>query len=589
MSDPTTNPTRPAGPWYGAAVGTALGAGVFSLVVAGLLVRGHLRATAADPLDSPELAALKASLSERPRDEALKRQIRELDAQLRADYFALETARRRGAWLLLGGVVVTVAALQLAAAMRHRPHVPGHADDPERQFYATRAWASGGVAALGVALVGATVLAVAGMTGPAVVTVEAPTAGPTTTGEVETAAYVATPEAIRRNWPRFRGPAGAGVSAFDNAPIAWGGGAPGRIDWKTPVPLSGMSSPIVWDQRVFVTGAEKGRREIYGFDLADGKLLWTREIRLPGSPTLADDELWEDTGRAPSTPCTDGRGVFAIYPNGDLACVDFDGRIVWAQNLGKPDNMYGHATSLLVYDGRVIVQLDQATSMDGKSELIAYEAATGKLAWQVSRPTGGSWTSPIVAATPGGDQLVTSGDPWVIAYDPSNGGELWRAELMSYDVAPSPVFGAGLVFVVTDSASLFAIRPDGRGNVTESHVAWTSEDHLPSIPSPLCDGERLYTLTAETGTLACYQATTGKVLWTHSFDMMFNSSPSLVGDRVLLLAQKGTAFVVAAADEFKELSRSTLGEKVNTCPAFVEGRTVIRGDKHLFCIAGGTP
>jgi len=241
--------------------------------------------------------------------------------------------------------------------------------------------------------------------------------------------------------------------------------------------------------------------------------------------------------------------------------------------------------------------MDQAPP--GASALLAFDGATGERLWRRPRPVRGSWATPIIAATQRGDQLITLGDPWVIAYDPPEGRELWRAKCMGPDVAPSPVFGAHLVFAVAEAAELCAIRPTGSGDVTGTDkIVWTADADLPNIVSPLYapatgrapqGGQRLYTLTTDSPVLVCYDAATGKDLWFQPYDgLNFDSSPTLVGGRILLLARDGTAIVLAPDDRYKELSRSSLGEGCHASPAFLPGRMFLRGQKHLFCI-GKTP
>jgi outer membrane protein assembly factor BamB len=351
------------------------------------------------------------------------------------------------------------------------------------------------------------------------------------------------------------------------------------------VPISGPNSPVLWGNRLFLVGANKSKREIYCFDAASGKIVWQKPVEAksadPEPPTVMEDS----GGFAPSTAATDGRRVYAIFATGDVAAFDLEGKPVWAKNLGKPDNSYGHASSLEIHQNRLLIQFDQGTGKDGKSRLLSLDAQTGEIAWQSPpRPVPNSWSTPIVIQTGPREQIITCAKPWVIAYDPANGSEIWRAEVLYGEVTPSPIFSAGLVFTVMEGEKLSAIRPDGTGDVTKTHVAWSGEDGLPDICSPLSDGQRIYLLTTG-GTVTCYDIATGKKLWEKETELSCHSSPSLAGDRIYILSDKGPGLVIQAGPEFKEIARTELGEEVLSTPAFADGRVYIRAKQHLFCLA----
>ena len=261
-----------------------------------------------------------------------------------------------------------------------------------------------------------------------------------------------------------------GISAYTNVPETWDAKSGKGIVWKTPVPLPGNNSPVVWGKRVFLSGADQRRREVYCFDADSGKLLWQQAV--PGTPqsTAQPPKVNDDTGYAASTTATDGRRVFAIFANGDLAAFDFSGKLAWSKSLGLPENSYGHASSLATYKNLLLVQFDQGSSRAPKSKLLAFDSATGKIVWQVARPVPNSWSTPIVIRHADRDQVITAADPWVIAYNPADGAEIWRAKCLKTDIGPSPVFADGQVFVANDNCVLSAIRADGHGDVT-GHAA----------------------------------------------------------------------------------------------------------------------
>ena len=554
--------------WFFAAAGTALVAGLFSLFVCTLMIVSALRSRAADLRTADELASLKLQLGTAPRDEALKQRIRTVDLRLRTDYFRREHRTRLGTPLLVAGIVVMLIALKSAAALRKHPPMPqaaAPAQGADARAARTARWA---VAASGATLVVAAALLV--LTSRSAFTEQAPA------------------QSTRGNWPRFRGPGGLGICTYKDIPTSWNGTTGENILWKTPVPTSAPNSPVVWGNRVFLTGSEKARRDVYCFDTETGALLWQKPTGpIPGSPAKMP-EVMEGVGLAAATAATDGRRVYAIFATGDVVAFNFIGKRVWARNLGVPDNSYGHASSLAIWRDRLLVLYDQATAEDELSRLIALDSATGKTVWETQRDTPQTWATPIVYPTPKGDQIACSGDPWLAGYDAATGKELWKADCMGGEIAPSPVFANGLVFAANSGAYAVAVRPDGQGEVTKTHILWQGEDGLPDICSPLTNGEFFFLLTAD-GLLTCYDAADGKLLWDKEFEVNCQASPSVVGDRVLVPTDKGVTISVKAAREFAELGRCELGEKSRTCPAFQEGRIYIRGEKHLFCIAQKAP
>ncbi len=389
-----------------------------------------------------------------------------------------------------------------------------------------------------------------------------------------------------QSWPSFRGPSGSGVSLFVDAPTSWHGASGAGIVWKAETPLPGVNSPIVWHDRVFLSGATKDRREVYCFAAADGKLLWRRAVATESAATDQPIKVNDDTSFAAPSMATDGRLVYAMFANGDLAAFDLSGNAIWSRSLGIPKNHYGHASSLATFNGHVIVQLDQGTPQDDHSKLLAIEGTTGHIKWQVTRQVPPTWSSPIVVKHESQPLVITCSDPWVIAYSPTSGDELWRADCLApAEVGPSPIYSDGMVFAANDYATLSAIRVGGRGDVTDTHIAWSVDEGLPDICSPLAT-DRFILLMDSSGMLTCYDKKAGgDPLWKEDFDAEFMSSPSLVGNRVYLFSREGRTWIVEPTDSgCKRIAEADLGEACVTSPAFQAGRIYIRGEKHLFCI-----
>ncbi len=566
---------------YWAAVSTAVVAGLFSAVVIGVLVFYDLQSKYADPLDSPELKRLKEALAQDPRSEPLKEEIRELDLMLRERYFLHRKQAEQGGVLLLIGVALFLVGIKSAAAFSKKAPEPEPIfDDLPRETRSAKAaaWSVVSLAFLlaSVALVLATTDTDTRQAFWAVVE------GRSDASPAE--GLYPTAEEIAANWPRFRGPGGLGITTDTQIPTSWNGASGQSILWKTPVPLPGKNSPIIWGERLFLTGATAEKQEVYCFDTASGKLLWRRAVWSIESKSAEDPEVMDDTGFAAPTAATDGRRVYALFANGDLGCFDFIGSQIWMKNLDTPWNEYGHASSLAIYRDQVIVLMDQGTDKDERSALLSIDGATGRTVWKTPRAMPSSWASPIIISTESGEQIITCGSPWVVANDPNTGAEIWRANIMQGEMAPSPVYSSGLVFAVHVDGDLNAIRPTGRGDVTETHVAWTAFDGLPEICSPVSNEERVFLLTSYGGQLTCYGAQDGKMVWEKDLDGSFFASPSLVGDRLYLLSEKGVMSILSAGPEFKELARAELGEPASASPAFAGGRIYIRGKSHLYAI-----
>ncbi len=390
-------------------------------------------------------------------------------------------------------------------------------------------------------------------------------------------------QGVPGQWPRFRGPGGLGITPYSDIPTS--GDA---IIWKVPVPLTGQSSPVVWDKYVFLTGANNERREVYCFDADRGTLVWRREVvpSAMGTARMPKDDIV----LAAPTPVTDGRYIYAVFGTGDVACLDFQGKPIWAHDLGMLDNEYGHSASLEMCEGPrfvgtqnlLLVQLDQSQAEDRKSKLIALDALSGQMVWQTPRPVPCSWSSPIVIDAGGQKQIITSADPWVIAYEPATGDEIWRAKCLGGQVVPSPIYANGLVYAVSPDGSLAAIRTDGKGDVTETHIVWSADEGLPSICSPACNGELIWLLDSG-GLLTCYDAMYGKKIWQMELDSSFQASPTVINDSLCLLGDDGTLFILKADRRCALLGRIELREPCQASPAFGAGRMYIRTKGHLYC------
>jgi len=609
--------------WYRASLMIAVVAGVFSLLAFALMVSNFIQLKSSDPLNSIELTELKNQLLHQPADMSLKDQIRILDLQLRESYFRHREFSKLGSYLLIGSITIFLIGIKSAEVYKRKLPMPQplpHQEISEIRNSKISRWMVGILGLLFTVAILALIMdskrgssqdflinaeqiiaetklkaqeskEAESQQQPTEIAVQQIQVASQTTNapDIQVASPTTqrvtypSPEEIKKNWSRFRGPEGLGISYYSNIPSSWNGKTGENILWKTPIPLPGENSPIVWGKRIFLTGANDKEREVYCFDADTGKLLWQKPVENVPSSSPQPPKVTEDSGYAAPTATTDGQRVYAIFANGDLVSFDFNGNLVWAKNLGTPKSMYGYASSLLMYKNLLIVLYDQGSADDNLSKIIAFDSTSGSVVWETKRPVPNSWATPIIINTGKRDEIITDGSPWVIAYDPATGSEFWRVKCLSGDVAPSPVYGNGLVFAVNAYAKLAAIRPDGQGDVTQTNVAWTGDSGLPDICSPLTNGDLLFLLQTY-GLMTCYDAKTGQIVWENDFAETFRASPSLVGDKVYLLTVDGLMIIINAGREIKEIGRYELGEKTNCSPAFLDGRIYIRGKENLYCI-----
>ncbi len=571
----TSGDVQAVSAWHRSAVATALVGAVFSVIVLALIVGNYIRGRVHETRWEKKLENLRIEISNQPDDEqALLEEIRRLDLEFRRAMFRVLDFSRTGSYLLLASLSVFVIGIKWAGTFKEKMPAPqpqqGAASEQIRQAMLAR-WSV--AAALGLA--GAVMLFLA--------------IGPRIDFRATDAAADSypTPEKISRNWHRFRGPEGAGISADVNMPESWDGKSGKGILWKTKVPVAGHNSPVVWGDRLFLSGGDPNRLNVFCFDALSGELLWTGDVkRAPLKPNEEPVEVMEDTGWAAPTVTTDGKRVFAIFVTGDLACFDFSGRSFWSKNLGTPDNVYGYASSLEMYRNLLLIQYDQGDTESEKSKLIALDGFSGRVVWQAKRPVANSWSTPIVARTDSGPQIITAADPWVIAYEPNSGAEIWRAECLAGDVAPTPIYANGLTFVIEPYSKTVAIRTDGKGDVTKTHIAWSLDEPAPDICSPIGNGEFVFILNSD-GLALCFKAADGEKLWEEDIGEgrdSFLASPSLVGDKLYLLTEKGIMIIAEVLPKYNELARCELGEECCASPAFVDGRIYIRGVENLYCI-----
>ncbi len=574
-------------------LGVAAAAGLFALVVGVLLLFNQRALLQVDPLNNTGLDDWKQQVQQAPDDPELRRFLREYDLVVRQEYADRMQFRRTGSFLLAGSLALLLLSYHLAQRGRRPsvrvPAVPGSSQRQNVFAWALVAVAGFCVVVLGLALqsepagpVAATGGAATDAPAHAVASV-APDAAKNPPAEGIAPDYRPTREQWLANWPCFRGPLQNGIVPASLAPAAVASKI--QILWKVKVPRAGMGSPVVWDGRVFLSGATShDTQEIYCFSAQDGGLLWTLKIPQAGGDAQARAALGGDAGFAAPTMITDGRRVCAIFATGDVAAADFGGHLLWSVNLGVPENHYGYASSLAYYDGLVIAQWDNAAGR----KLVALSIVDGKPVWQTPRSGEMSWSSPVMLDAGEGARLLTTAAPFVIAYDPATGRELWRCESLSGEVAPTATANGKLFFTAMQYSNLTAIRPGGAGDISKTHVVWRYPDNLPDTSSPLANAEYVFCANSA-GFLSCLSAATGEQLWEQTFDATFFASPVQSGGTVFLVDNKGGLRLFAAQKEYHLLGELQLAEECGgASPACAGGLLFLRGREHLFCLAPGT-
>jgi outer membrane protein assembly factor BamB len=390
------------------------------------------------------------------------------------------------------------------------------------------------------------------------------------------------------NWPAWRGPTGDGRSAEADVPLHWS--RTENVRWKAPLPDSGNSSPVVWNDRVFVTQAlDKGaRRAVLCFDRADGKLLWQREVRFEGR-----EPTHETNPYCSATPVTDGERVIASHGSAGMVCYDFAGRELWRKDLGTLEHIWGNASSPVLSGDLAILWCGPG----GRQYLLAVDKATGRTVWEHAEPGGnaghdsknwrGSWSTPVIAKIDGHDELILPVPEKLKGFDPKTGRELWSCAGLGPLAYASPVVSAdGIVVAVSGfHGPDLAVRAGGRGDVTTTHRLWRHAERIPQrVGSPVIAGGHAYLLN-ENGLAQCFELASGKDVWgKERISGASWGSFVAAGGRLYVTNQAGETLVLAASPEFKLLARNPLGERTLASPAVSDGEIFIRTYKHLWCI-----
>ncbi|MEX2026391.1 MAG: PQQ-binding-like beta-propeller repeat protein [Pirellulaceae bacterium] len=390
------------------------------------------------------------------------------------------------------------------------------------------------------------------------------------------------------DWPQFRGPAGSGHAEAKNLPQEWGPDK--NVAWRTEVPGKGWSSPSLSQGRIYLTSAvsvEQGSGSgdvdlaLLCYDAKSGKQILAKTVfRQEGKSAPA---IHRKNSHASPTPLVDGSRIFVHFGHQGTACLTTDGAIVWQNQTIKYPPVHGNGGSPILVDGILIF------SCDGGSDpfVVGLDADSGQVKWKFSRPTDSakkfafSTLEAIVVA--GKKQVISPGAGMVNALEPQTGKEIWRVAYDGYSVIPKPVFGNGLVYLSTgyDSPTIIAIRPDGRGDVTDTHVAWTLAKGAPHTPSPLLIGKELY-LVADRGTASCVDALTGETIWQERIAGDYSASPLYADGKIFIVNEDGAGTVLRPGQTFEKLAENGFPEQTLASYAVGEGSIFVRTEKALY-------
>ena len=389
-------------------------------------------------------------------------------------------------------------------------------------------------------------------------------------------------------WPRFRGPNGTGLSNADSVPVRW---TEKDHNWKVELPGAGHSSPVVWDEKIFLTcgDARTARRTILCLSVSDGTVVWRRDCPSKVHP------MHHDNCYASSTPALDADGVYVTWTTpGEvtLLALDHGGKDKWRRSLGAFESMHGSGASPIVVGDLVVLANDQK----GKAFLTAVDRRTGETRWRLERRSGLTPAStPCVYRAKGtAERLIfTTTAHGITAVDPNSGRVDWEVPKVFLDrCVGSPVFAEGIVIASYGfgrrGTRLVAVRPGSKAAGVEPKIAWDLKKSVPLVPTPIVVGERVF-LWADDGWITCKNVWTGKQLFRERVDGSFYGSPVCVRDRLYCISKNGEVFVLAAGESFKLLARIPLGEQSFATPAVAGGAMYLRTYRHLISVGGKKP
>ncbi|MFP6762848.1 MAG: PQQ-binding-like beta-propeller repeat protein [Planctomycetaceae bacterium] len=390
------------------------------------------------------------------------------------------------------------------------------------------------------------------------------------------------------NWTRFRGPNGQGISSEKGLPTTWS--AAEQVAWKTEIPGKGWSSPIVYQQHVFLTTAmEEGVScRVICINRKDGTVVWNTEVHRQQQGPMRRQNSY-----ATPTPVTDGRQIYAVFYDGTVVAVDFSGRLVWKNREIKFFSLHGLGASPLLADGQLIMPFDGSSRTENRlgwkipwknAVILSLDTVTGSVRWKGRRGESRvGHVTPILVND--GAQFVSAGGDRVQGFQTRTGKRIWSIYSQGEGVTPSPVVGGGLIFTSSgfEAPTIRAIRMGGTGDVTKTHIAWEQKKGVPALASLLYVDSRLYTITRD-NILHCFEAATGTVEWMERLEGVHSASPVFADGLIHILSEDGVTRVLRPGPRYDEVARNSLGETCLASMAVSQGHFYLRSAKHLYCI-----
>ena len=394
-----------------------------------------------------------------------------------------------------------------------------------------------------------------------------------------------------QNWPHWRGPQMNGVSAETNLPVKWD--TKTNITWKLPLPSWSGATPIIWGNYIFLNVADGESLSLWAVDRDKGAVLWQR-------PLGGGNHKERKQNMSSPSPVTDGKSVWVMTGTGILKGFDFAGKELWMRDVqgeyGRFGLNWGYASSPLLHDGALYVQVLHGMKTDDPSYVMKIDARSGKTIWKVERPTKAirespdSYTTPALLRHGNTTEIVITGGDVVTGHDPATGKELWRMDGLNpdnnpnYRIVASPVVHSGMVYAPTRERPLLAIKPGGRGDITSTHRAW-STDEGPDVPTPVTDGKHFY-IVRDNGVMWCLDAKTGATIYgpQRLRSGTYSSSPVLADGKLYLSNEDGLTSVVKAGPKFEILAENALEDYILSSPAISDGQVFVRTAGFLWAI-----
>jgi outer membrane protein assembly factor BamB len=567
----------------------SLTGGIFTIIVALTMIFSFIQLKTINPLDNPAFVSVKEEYDKYPENANKIEQVRAMDLMARKAYFASRQQVETGSYLLLAGAIVFILCQRLLEGNEKVvPSIPGIKPDHTAIQTRNRKYLLTTASLLTVGAVVISFILRSNLPDLRAATIDngdtessvrkhekkvSVSAKADKNSETEVLTEEFKPDGT--NYPFFRGQDGHAIAGGSGYPEEWNGETGTNVKWKIQVQKNGKSSPVIWGNKLFITGGEGLQGEIYCIDKSSGNILWTASASgIPGEPSYLP-EMDAEAGLAVSSAAVNASAICAIFANGNLVCLDHGGNKKWALNVGSLNNVYGYSCSLIIYENTLIVQHDS----DQRLSIMGFDISTGEMIWETPRGGRPVWSSPVIGIFNGKPQVIINGNPAVTAFDPVDGKELWSIDCLSGDVAPSLAVNGTMVFAVTDYQKLAAIKPG-----TDASIVWEDNTYTSDVSSPVANNELLVIATGY-GDVACYNARTGDTLWTHYFMEQFYASPVIADGKIYLLDRSGTMHVVKAESNFELIAVSPLGEPADCTPAFSDKSIYIRARNNLYCIS----